>query len=138
MTSNRSDPSIDHPTVSASARHTDDPRTRAKRRLDHVGDHRDIDRARRYGMTLPDFYALLARGACDICKRSDRRLCVDHCHETNRVRGLLCEDCNSGLGRFDDDVRRLEKAEAYLQRPPGVPHASGGPAGGEGGPEPSG
>jgi hypothetical protein len=82
-------------------------------------------RVRRYGLTLPEFHALVARGACDICKRSDRRLCVDHCHETKRVRGLLCENCNLGLGSFDDDTVRLQKAEAYLRRPPGVPVANG-------------
>jgi hypothetical protein len=100
--------------VSAGASFRDHVRSRAKP-LDHVGDHRDVDRARRYGLTLQQFHALVARGACDICKRSDRRLCIDHCRASGHVRGLLCENCNFGLGCFVDDPDRIEKAAAYLQ-----------------------
>lgn len=57
-------------------------------------------------------------GQCAICgvHHSDLKkvLCVDHCHETNEVRGLLCNDCNRGLGQFKDDVERLEEAVKYL------------------------
>ena len=69
----------------------------------------------RYGLTLQQFHALVARGACDICKRSDRRLCIDHCRASGHVRGLLCENCNLGLGCFVDDPDRIEKAATYLQ-----------------------
>ena len=86
---------------------------------------RKYDRARwlrRYGLSLADYDAMLARqgGVCGICKRqSGIRLCVDHCHATGRVRGLLCRTCNSGLGFYQDDPRLTRAATAYLEAPPG-------------------
>lgn len=41
---------------------------------------------------------------------------IDHCHETNQNRGLLCEDCNLGLGRFKDDPKILRSAIQYLEK----------------------
>ncbi len=76
------------------------------------------DLKRRYGMSDDDRDALLARqgGVCAICKKkSKRRLAVDHCHFCNKVRGLLCFKCNTGLGLFDDDTDRLRAAIAYLE-----------------------
>ena len=71
-----------------------------------------------YGLSLEDYNAMLAQqnGVCAICERkSDRTLCVDHCHATRMVRRLLCRKCNLGLGHFDDDPRLLRKAAAYLE-----------------------
>jgi hypothetical protein len=96
--------------------------------------HRDEINARRAatrligGLLTPAQYdALLAtqKGACAICKSTSagkpspghkrrRILCVDHDHEANRARGLLCTCCNAGLGYFRDRVDLLESAMRYL------------------------
>ncbi len=57
-------------------------------------------------------------GVCAICKKPDRsrRLSVDHCHETDKVRGLLCRECNAGLGYFQDDSETLRGAADYLEK----------------------
>ncbi len=68
-------------------------------------------------MSLEDYDAMFALQGrtCAICrKRSAKRLCVDHCHVTRKVRGLLCKKCNFGLGHFSDDL--VEAAAAYLRK----------------------
>lgn len=42
--------------------------------------------------------------------------CVEHCHETGNIRGIVCADCNKGLGFFRDDPERMEAAAAYIRR----------------------
>ena len=81
-------------------------------------DYRDAERARRYGLSLADYRALEKRQghACAICRKATRDLCIDHCHVTGRVRGLLCRSCNSALGFCADDPRLLRAALAYLQK----------------------
>ena len=62
--------------------------------------------------------------SCAICgiNESDttKRLSVDHNHETNQVRGLLCNGCNLGLGQFKDSVVFLSYAIEYLERYDGI------------------
>src|SRR5262245_32129606 len=61
--------------------------------------------------------ALFARqgGLCAICRKPSKlRLCVDHCHVTGMIRGLLCRKCNAGLGCLGEDQRALVAALAYL------------------------
>lgn len=75
----------------------------------------------RYGMTAADYDTMVAQqhGVCAICKKKSRgRLHIDHSHETGLVRGLLCSDCNMGLGRFKDDPASLRTAAAYAESPP--------------------
>ena len=72
-----------------------------------------------YGLSPSDVDALLQqqRGGCAICGAAfgDKlRPCVDHDHGTGHVRGLLCRDCNTGMGILGDDAQRLIAAAAYL------------------------
>jgi hypothetical protein len=86
-------------------------------------------RIRDYGLTAEDLERMLIEqgGLCAICRRSPaRRLCIDHCHATQRVRGLLCDNCNMALGLLDDDPDRLRAAIAYVLRARGVAEARGG------------
>lgn len=73
---------------------------------------------RTYGLTFADYTRMLTAqdGVCVICKGgngSKRPLCVDHDHETGRIRGLLCIRCNSMLGWFER--QGAEAVQEYLQ-----------------------
>lgn len=73
---------------------------------------------KKYGITLAQFNAMVTeqQGKCLICERvPEDYLVVDHCHETKRVRGLLCSGCNCGLGFFKDSVEIMAKAINYMQ-----------------------
>lgn len=57
-------------------------------------------------------------GCCAICGRYYEVLHIDHIHGTLLVRGLLCQSCNTGLGKLGDDLAGLQRAVAYLQNDP--------------------
>lgn len=54
-------------------------------------------------------------GRCELCQRIPEKLVVDHCHDTNRVRGILCSACNVGMGLFGDRPEMLRRAALYLE-----------------------
>ncbi len=57
------------------------------------------------------------KNSCLICNRElDQSACVDHCHTTGKVRGLLCRQCNMALGLLKDNIDSLENAINYLKR----------------------
>jgi hypothetical protein len=81
-----------------------------------------------FGLTREDYYKMHKEqnGVCAICKGEEksidsktkkvRRLSVDHCHSYGTIRGLLCTDCNRGLGMFKDSEERLAAAISYLTK----------------------
>lgn len=75
-----------------------------------------------YGITVEDYAKLFKaqKGKCAICGTTDpgqgkKHLCVDHCHKTGAIRGLLCHQCNRALGLLSDSVKVLEKSIKYLK-----------------------
>ncbi len=77
----------------------------------------------KYGLSPAQYEALdkAANSSCQICGKHKceskfKNLDVDHCHKLGKVRGLLCQNCNIGLGHFRDDVKTLQKAIIYLGR----------------------
>jgi len=56
-------------------------------------------------------------GKCAICGNiSNSVLCIDHNHETGKIRALLCSNCNVGLGMFHDDIVLFKKAISYIKK----------------------
>ena len=93
-----------------------------ERNAELVAKKQQAVRVRRYGITSADYYRMLEEqnGGCAICGLPEqstyfKRLSVDHDHDTNKVRGLLCSECNFGLGKFKDDIDLLIKASKYLK-----------------------
>ena len=70
----------------------------------------------RYRVTPEEYDALHAQcsGKCQICGARHKQLCVDHCHATQSVRGLLCNECNRAIGMLGDSEQSLRKAWEYL------------------------
>lgn len=87
---------------------------RHRARRDNANHRRNL---KTYGLSEEQFSALLheQRGACAICrKRFVKRPVIDHDHATGKVRGLLCRQCNSGIGMFGDQPSMLLLAASYL------------------------
>lgn len=103
-------------------------RKNAARRVATNPARREVNRRdllkRAYGLTVEQFDAMLAaqNGVCVLCGeapnpdgvRAASRLHVDHDHETGRVRALLCNHCNRGIGAFRDDPDLMQRASLYV------------------------
>lgn len=105
------------------ARHWPDWDTRPVRALERSGygkdRHWEYKLRRNYGMEKGEYLRMLEAqdGLCAMCggtNSSGKRLAVDHDHKTGKVRGLLCTNCNSALGKFGEDIDRLLEAALYL------------------------
>ena len=84
---------------------------------------KDMILRRKYGITVADFDAMiLSQGnKCAICGDGPNGNPmhfphIDHCHTTNKVRGLLCRKCNHAVGLLKDDPKIFLAGAAYLQR----------------------
>lgn len=86
-----------------------------KNREKNHGSHRNYLMALRYKIDSQKADQLLAAqgNVCPVCG-SQQPGHVDHCHGTGEVRGILCFNCNGGLGRFEDDAVVMARAADYL------------------------
>lgn len=89
---------------------------------------RRADYKRLYGITIEEYEQMLESqdSRCAICTihidempqpinaRTKRAFDVDHCHDTGKIRGLLCHNCNKGLGNFKDNITFMTNAISYL------------------------
>jgi len=82
---------------------------------------------RRRGMNEKSYNEMLVKqnGVCAICFKAETRkyrngtiarLSIDHNHKTGKIRGLLCSNCNIGLGNFKDNIEFLSNAKTYLNK----------------------
>ena len=95
-----------------------------KKRSEDPDYYRNKNLKQTYGITIKEFNKLLElqSGKCAICQGppvyngfgGGSVYHVDHCHETDKVRGLLCQKCNLGLGYFQDKELNILKATGYL------------------------
>ena len=78
------------------------------------------NRIRKHGVSEDDYKSLLAlqEGACGICHKvpEDSVLSVDHDHQTGKIRGLLCNNCNVAIGLLNDSLDNLRNAYDYLEK----------------------
>ena len=77
------------------------------------------DLIKKFGINADQYEAIAKEQnyLCAICEKAEpcnRALAVDHCHSTKKVRGLLCDNCNTALGKFKDNVNLLQNAINYL------------------------
>jgi hypothetical protein len=84
--------------------------------------YREQQIKRKYGLGPEEYNELLLKqgGACAICGRAletekPNKVHVDHDHITGKVRGILCENCNKGIGFLKDSIESLQRAIAYLK-----------------------
>jgi hypothetical protein len=102
------------------ARNNERMKKRWRERPEVREQHRAYILRKDYGITIEEYNALFEKqkGACAICRehqsKLSRPLAVDHDHKTGKVRGLLCDKCNHGLGQFKDSYDSLMAAANYI------------------------
>lgn len=97
-----------------------------KRKGKYQQRNREWELKKNFGITESDYNELLIDqdGKCKICNQPERvklkngnvkRLAVDHCHDTGKIRGLLCYACNIAIGLFNHESSRLRVAAFYCE-----------------------
>jgi hypothetical protein len=91
-----------------------------KQILEYRKQRREFDIAKKYNISVEEYRSLFEKqnNRCAICGQkctTNKRLAVDHDHITKKIRGLLCLFCNTGIGKFKDDINLLRKAITYLE-----------------------
>ncbi len=91
--------------------------SRNRARPNNKQDNRSWRLRSSYGLTQIDYDRMVAdqSGKCAICQRVCSELHIDHCHDTGVVRGLLCTDCNRGIGMLKHDPEIFMSAIKYLK-----------------------
>lgn len=87
----------------------------------HKKQQRSATLKKKYGIDLVEFTRLVENqnSTCPICLRIFKDKvdpCVDHCHFTNKIRGVLCRQCNAAIGQLGDTKECLERAMNYLAK----------------------
>ena len=103
--------------AAARKKYVEDPET-TQRNLIRM---RERAKERRYGITQEDFNKMLVdqNNLCKICNtefKSTKDTHIDHCHDSSKVRGLLCSSCNLALGQFNDNTDNMDNAIKYLKK----------------------
>ena len=99
--------------------------TKEKNSTKESKEHRvEYNLIKNFGITKQKYDEMLEAqgGTCFLCNNLNggRSLSLDHCHDTGKVRGLLCHTCNVGLGHFMEDIPLLRRAIEYLERANGL------------------
>lgn len=68
---------------------------------------------KKYGLSKEEYLELMDEASCEICGKQED-LCVDHSHSTGNVRGVLCRQCNQGIGLLGDEYETVLRAVEYL------------------------
>ena len=72
-----------------------------------------------YGISIEEYHIMckLSDNKCWICEKINKRrkLNIDHCHQTGKIRGVLCDECNKALGLINDNITTLFKMIKYLR-----------------------
>jgi len=94
--------------------HTEDVLESRKEHYEINQDRLNIERkCKKYNITEDKYKEMIGKN-CEICGKRKWKMCIDHCHKTNKVRGILCNECNSGIGFLKDDSKLLQNAINYL------------------------
>jgi hypothetical protein len=72
---------------------------------------------RKFNLSETEYQELMNHDSCQVCGRDiTEKKCIDHCHTTEKIRGVLCNNCNTALGLVGDNVQILSKLIQYLEQ----------------------